>query len=98
TLRDPVRIGIAERCEVVEDATCTATFPRHFPAVVRVWTRDGRRLEERVMVNRGSAERPLSPEELLLKLRSTAEERAERLAEQVRSLEQASDLRCLLEG
>jgi len=98
TLRDPVRIGVAERCEVVEDAACTATFPRHFPAVVRVWTRDGRRLEERVMVNRGSAERPLSPEELLLKLRSTAEERAERLAEQVRSLEQASDLRCLLEG
>lgn len=90
TLRDPVRIGIAERCSVVKDPECTNVFPRHLPAVVKVWTKDGSMLEERVMVNRGSPDLPLSREELMIKLRSTAGKRAEALAEEVYSLERAA--------
>jgi 2-methylcitrate dehydratase PrpD len=98
TLTDPVRRRIAERCDVVEDPECTRVFPTQLPAVVRVWTTDGRRLEERAMVNRGSPQRPLSREELLVKLRSTAGEHADRLAERVSTLERAPGVRQLLEA
>jgi 2-methylcitrate dehydratase PrpD len=50
--RDPARLALAAKVSMVVDAECDALFPRAFPAVLRVWMRDGRVLEERVMHNR----------------------------------------------
>lgn len=88
-LLDLTKVRIAERCEVVKDPDCTRVFPRQLPAVVRVWTTDGRIMEERVMVTRGSPQWPLSREELLVKLRSIAPRQADRLIELVDNLERA---------
>jgi 2-methylcitrate dehydratase PrpD len=68
-VRAPERRALMARITVVPDAECDAVFPDQFPAVLRVVTRDGSRLEERVMVNRGGPERPLAPEELRTKFR-----------------------------
>ena len=88
TINDPSLLGVASRCEVVVDPECDALFPFQFPAVVSVQARDGSVLEERVMYNRGSPERPLSKAELRVKLATTAgafavelEERGRRLAD-----------------
>lgn len=91
-LADPRRIALAERCTVVADQECTRLFPRQMAAVVTVQLRDGSRRRQWVGVPRGSAERPLTDEELAGKLRSTAGWRAGALAEAVGSLDAASDL------
>jgi len=70
TLREPTRVAIAERCSVVVDAECDSIFPYHFPAVVEVRTRDGQVHTQRVMTNLGTAERPLSEDDLAVKLES----------------------------
>jgi 2-methylcitrate dehydratase PrpD len=72
TLADPERRRLAEASEVVMDEECTRIFPNQFPAVVRVTTRDGRELEERVLTNRGGPQRPLTRQELLAKLEDNA--------------------------
>lgn len=72
TLNDPERRRLAGASEVVVDEECTRIFPRQFPAVVRVRTRDGRELEQRVLTNRGGPDRPLSREELIQKLEDNA--------------------------
>jgi 2-methylcitrate dehydratase PrpD len=72
TLSDPNVLRIAERTEVVVDTECTRIFPKQFPGVATVRTKDGRLLEERILVNRGGPERPLSREELLKKLSDNA--------------------------
>ena len=68
-VRDPVRRDLMARITVVGEPDCDAVFPDQFPAVLRVTTRDGSRLEERVMANRGGPERPLSADELRTKFR-----------------------------
>ena len=50
--RDPGRLSLAAKVETFVDEECDAVFPRTFPAVLRVYLRDGRVLEERVMRNR----------------------------------------------
>jgi hypothetical protein len=59
--------------------------PARFPAVLRVTTRTGEELEDRVEVNRGGPGNPLSDEELARKFhdnagRSLPEERAAEIA------------------
>lgn len=68
TIADPVRRQIAEATEVIVNDECTRIFPHQFPAVVRVWTHDGRELEERIVANRGGPDRPLTRQELVAKL------------------------------
>jgi 2-methylcitrate dehydratase PrpD len=97
--RDPDRRALAARVEVVADAECDAIYPMQFPAVLTVRTRSGEQ-EERVLLNRGGPDRPLTTEELTLKFRDNAgrslgeeavaliEEAAARLEE----LESAGDL------
>jgi 2-methylcitrate dehydratase PrpD len=80
TLNDPQRRRLAEATDVVVDEECTRIFPNQFPAVVRVRTRDGRELEERVLENRGGPRRPLTREELTSKLRDNAGALAEGIA------------------
>ena len=70
--RDPRRRALMAKVDVVADDTCTAIFPRQFPAVLRVRTHDGGQLVEEVLTNRGGPERPLSYQELTTKFRDNA--------------------------
>jgi 2-methylcitrate dehydratase PrpD len=88
TLADPERRRIADACEVLVDDECTRIFPNQFPGVVRVETRDGRRVEERVTTTRGGPERPLSQAELVSKLTDNAGRLAAGIARACRELDQ----------
>ena len=79
-------LELAERVRVVGNAECDAIFPHQFPCVLKVKLRDGQRLEEKVLVNRGGPANPLSEEELRLKFmanagRSLSSSQAEALAD-----------------
>ncbi|WP_329520945.1 MmgE/PrpD family protein [Spirillospora sp. NBC_01491] len=94
---DPARLALAAKVRCVPDARCDEIFPHQFPAVLRVRTRDGRELEERVDANRGGAGNPLSPEELATKFRLNAARRvgageAARITELTYGLAEAADL------
>jgi 2-methylcitrate dehydratase PrpD len=76
-------------------------FPRSFPGRLRVRLADGRVLEAAAPFNRGSAENPLSREEIFAKFRANASRalppaRVERLEEGLLDFERAADLRALL--
>lgn len=86
--RDPRYLELAARVECVSDEECDAIFPNQFPAVLRIRSRDGSVLEERVRSNRGGPENPLSTEELRVKFRANATRalpprQAEELAETI---------------
>lgn len=61
--RDPALRDLMSRITVSGSAECDAIYPHQFPAVLEVVTRGGRTLTERVLVNRGGPDRPLSSEE-----------------------------------
>ena len=95
--RDPDRRALMARISVVSDPVCDEIFPNQFPAILRVRTHDGRRLEERVLANRGGPQRPLDDTELHVKLVDAARHElsgpgCDRLAEQVFDLPRAPDL------
>ena len=71
-LEDPLRQRVAGVTEVVVDDECTRRFPHAFAGVARVVLADGEQLEERVLVNRGGPDRPLTRQELVTKLQSNA--------------------------
>ncbi len=71
-VREQTLVQMAEKVHCYADEACDEVFPHHFPAVLRVQLRDGRVIEKRVMENRGSRFRPLSPEEVLLKFQLNA--------------------------
>lgn len=86
--RDPRYLELAARVRVVADAECDRIFPNQFPAVLRVRTKSGLTLEERVLANRGGPDRPLSVDDLKVKFRANASRalaagRAEALAEAI---------------
>jgi 2-methylcitrate dehydratase PrpD len=64
---DPRYLELAAKVRCVANPECDAIFPNQFPALLRVKTRDGRWLEERVMANRGGPDNPLSEDELKTK-------------------------------
>lgn len=65
--RDPQRRALAAKVDVVTDTGCTEAFPHQFAAVLTAVTSSGDELVERVMVNRGGTQRPLSDAELAAK-------------------------------
>jgi 2-methylcitrate dehydratase PrpD len=71
-IHDPVRLRLASVCTVTGDSECDAMFPEQFPAHVQVRLRSGSKVDIRVMTNRGGADRPLTAEELRVKLEATA--------------------------
>jgi 2-methylcitrate dehydratase PrpD len=71
-VRDPRYLALAQRVTVYQEPECDAIFPNQFPAVLRIRTRAGKWLEEKVMVNRGGPGNPLGIEELLVKFRENA--------------------------
>ncbi len=87
-VRDPRYLELAAKVECYADPECDAIFPNQFPAVLRIRTRDGRTLEEKVLANRGGPGHPLSVEELTVKFMGNAarvlsEEAARRLAQRI---------------
>lgn len=70
--QEPARRAVMARVRVEGDADCDGIYPYQFPAVLTVRTRDGSRLTERVMVNRGGPDNPLTEEELTLKFTENA--------------------------
>ena len=70
--RDEDRRELMGRIQVEADEQCDEIFPYQFPSVLRVRTKDGSHLEERVLWNRGGPQDPLSDAELITKFRSNA--------------------------
>jgi len=98
---DPERLRLAGLVRCVPDPRCDEIFPRQFPAVLRVTTRDGGRSEVRVDANRGGPQHPLSSEELAEKFRLNAarslpEDTARRVAANVLDLPSATDVSALM--
>ncbi len=73
--QDPARRELMARIRVEPDPECDGIYPYQFPAVLRVRTRDGSSLEEKVLVNRGGPDDPLSDEELAEKYRTNVSKR-----------------------
>jgi 2-methylcitrate dehydratase PrpD len=69
---EPRRRELMARVSVRADARCDAVFPDQAPAILSVLTTSGETLVESVMVNRGSAERPLSEAEVSAKFADNA--------------------------
>ncbi len=70
--RDPARRRLMAKVAVVADDRCNEIFPSQFPAVLTATTTSGQTLTERVDVNRGGPQRPLSDDELAVKFRDNA--------------------------
>ncbi len=69
-ITDAALLAVAGRVECVPDSS--VEYPRYFPGRVRLTLRDGRTLEHHEPINRGSAERPLSGEDVEAKFRRNA--------------------------
>jgi 2-methylcitrate dehydratase PrpD len=104
-MQDPAVLDLRGRIELQgDDALVTPESPRQ--AVVEIATRDGERLREHVVMVRGTAENPMTAEEVEQKARdllvpSLGEARAEGLIAAVAGLESLGsvrDLRPLLKG
>lgn len=94
---DPRRRRLMQLVDVVADPECDRIFPAQFPATLTIRTHDGATLVERVHVNRGGPDDPLSDEELLTKFednagRSMAAGDVAELATRLLRLEELSDL------
>jgi len=67
-LKDEQILSLAAKVEYAIDPH--STFPRHYGGEVVLRMRDGRELRQREAVNRGSADRPLSNEDIVAKFMS----------------------------
>jgi 2-methylcitrate dehydratase PrpD len=96
-LGDPRIRALAARVEVRHDPRLDAMYPGRRPARVAIRTTGGRTHEREVLVLRGSAEDPLTAEEVDAKFRALAEPvvgkaRAERILGLLRTLEGSADV------
>src|SRR5262245_39986854 len=66
-IHDSSRRELMQRISVTSDPRCDSIFPQQAPAILSLTTKDGRRMVEEVLINRGSPERPLSDDELAVK-------------------------------
>jgi 2-methylcitrate dehydratase PrpD len=64
-LKDPEILGLAGK--VTYEVDPSSSFPKHYGGEVILRTSDGRELRRREAVNRGSADRPLSNEDIVAK-------------------------------
>ncbi len=94
-IRDPQVLALAQRVVYRNDPD--SDFPRRFGGRLRIKLRDGRVLEHHEPVNRGSAERPLSGDEVREKFRRNAarvlpQQQVEAAIAAVATIESAPDL------
>lgn len=97
-LTDEARRSLAARCWVDADRHCTAVFPAHMSVVVEVSLVGGGSITKRVDDARGSRYRPLTDEEMEIKLRGTARDSAWRLQSAVGRLESSERVEELVEA
>lgn len=69
---DPRYLDLAAKVSVHAEPECDRIFPNQFPAVLRVKTRTGAVLEEKVLANRGGPGNPLGVEDLKVKFTGNA--------------------------
>jgi 2-methylcitrate dehydratase PrpD len=96
-IKDAHVLGLAEKVEVVKDDELDALYDEKWPAIVEVWTKDGRLLSARRDIMKGEPEDPVSDQELRRKFDSlTADavsaDRSEQIWETVFRLEKLKDL------
>lgn len=97
----PTRRALMSKVDVVADDTCTAIFPRQFPAVLTAHLTDGREVVQEVLTTRGGPERPLSLDELVTKFRQNAgralsPDQTDALARACHELDSCTDLAAVL--
>ena len=63
-------LALAEKVNVNASEECDAIFPFQFPAVLTAHLKDGTSMTEKVLVNRGGPQNPLTDDELALKFES----------------------------
>lgn len=85
-------LQVADKVRFVANSECDAIFPNQFPAVLRLRARSGEVFEEKILVNRGGPQNPLSVDELKTKFMansrcSLTEEAASALAQAIMSLD-----------
>jgi 2-methylcitrate dehydratase PrpD len=99
-LRHPEVARLRAATRMVADPELDAAYPERYTSIVEVATADGRTLSHRVEYAKGTMQNPLTPEEIhakFLKLAATVTTvgRAERIAETVRQIDGAPDMRHL---
>ena len=100
-IHEPAVLSMARRVIYREDPE--SDFPRRFPGWVRIQMRDGTVFEHREPINRGSAENPLSEEDVRAKFRDNAARvlqpsKIDEVVDAVAGLEQSGDLSRLSEA
>jgi 2-methylcitrate dehydratase PrpD len=99
-IAEPPIMELAGRVRVVVDPDIDKLYPKRFPNRVEVILKDGRRFEMRIDFPKGSAEQPMSFDEVAAKFRSLASfavtrDRAERIIDTVGRLEKLPSIRIL---
>lgn len=92
---DPQILALSERISCAVDPD--SAFPQHFSGSVEIQLRDGRRVSHAERIQRGAAERPLAPEQIVAKFQDNAARvlpagQVERLRNAVLDLDRAPDL------
>lgn len=98
---EPIRLSLMKKTIVESDPRCDAIFPEQAPAILTVYTKDGKKQIEEIFVNRGSPEKPLSSEELFIKFNDNThklfpKEKILRLYKKIESIEKARNVRSLI--
>ncbi len=94
---------ILHLCDLVDyEVDPNSTFPRHYCGEVEIALKDGRKLRHREGMNRGCADRPLSNADIVAKFAGNAAmslsaRQAEEVREAVLGLEQAADVRPVID-
>lgn len=97
-LDDPAVLAVASRVFCAPDPA--SDYPRHFPGEVRIRLRDGRELNRREPMSRGTPERRLAREAVEAKFlanasRAVSEAQGRRIADMVRDLEKLPNIGAL---
>lgn len=97
-IRDPALLALAQRVVYRDDPD--SDFPARFPGWIRIRLKNGRVLERRERINRGSAENPLNEDDVRAKFRRNATRviapaQAEEVIDGIGALERYADLRLL---
>jgi 2-methylcitrate dehydratase PrpD len=72
--KDPLILALAAKVVVEASAECDAIYPYQLPGILTATLKDGSVLTEKVLVNRGGPQNPLSDDELALKFQSNVRE------------------------
>ena len=86
--KDPDILALAAKVNMAASAECDAIYPYQLPAVLTAHLKDGTSVTEKILVNRGGPQNPLSDAELALKFESNVRailtpEKAEQVSETI---------------